>query len=77
MANVMGPHFEQKRFTEALLKEFSSNRSEPVYGRFMCLNSGSEGVELSLRISDAHAKKVAPGKRSMVISMSLGILMES
>merc|ERR1719281_2284732 len=72
MANVMGPHFEQKRFTEALLKEFSSNRSEPVYGRFMCLNSGSEGVELSLRISDAHAKKVSPGKRSMVISMKDG-----
>merc|ERR1719473_2350869 len=68
----MGPNFEQKSFTDALKREFSWNRPEPVYNRFMCLNSGSEGVELALRISDAHAKRFAQGKPACVISMKDG-----
>merc|ERR1719277_1800502 len=68
----MAPSFAQGDFSQALLKEFSHNRGEPVYKRFMCMNSGSEGVELSLRISDAHAKQHSGGKPSCIISMGDG-----
>lgn len=72
MANIMAPSFAQGDFSQALLKEFSHNRGAPVYKRFMCMNSGSEGVELSLRISDAHAKQHGGGKPACVISMGDG-----
>ncbi|RDS85459.1 aminotransferase class III-fold pyridoxal phosphate-dependent enzyme [Dyella psychrodurans] len=56
MANVMTPSVSQLRFTQALQRELGRHRGGNPYTRFLCLNSGSEGVGLACRIADVNAK---------------------
>lgn len=61
MANIMTPNYAQYEFTRLLLDEIGHTRTngyENSLQKFVCLNSGSEGVGLALRISDARALKV-------------------
>jgi acetylornithine/succinyldiaminopimelate/putrescine aminotransferase len=57
MANIMTPALSQAEFFAAWNKQvgFSRPGGNP-YARIMCLNSGSEAVELSARLTDVHAK---------------------
>lgn len=64
MANVMTPALPQLRLTRALRAEIGQRRGACPYGRFLCLNSGSESVTLACRIVDIHAKlQTEPGAR--------------
>jgi acetylornithine/succinyldiaminopimelate/putrescine aminotransferase len=56
MANVMTPTLAQHAFTEALRREIGQHRGNHPFAKFMCLNSGSESVELAARIADTNAK---------------------
>ena len=57
MANIMTANFSQKRFADALRKELGHSRPEGCpFSKFICLNSGSESVTLSMRIADANTK---------------------
>ena len=57
MANVMTPNTYQLEFTELLKKKIGINRNnECPYSHFAFLNSGSEAMELALRISDIDNK---------------------
>ncbi|MCB0319834.1 MAG: aminotransferase class III-fold pyridoxal phosphate-dependent enzyme [Bdellovibrionales bacterium] len=60
MANIMTPSFSQYRFSNKLKSKIGYLHSSGTcpYGKFICMNSGSEGVGVALRISDAHAKKI-------------------
>lgn len=55
MANVMTPGFAQRRFMSALARECAYGRGSNPFERFACLNSGSEGMALALRLSDVNA----------------------
>lgn len=69
-ANIMTASFEAKEFADLLRQELGHrNMTENPFPKFMCLNSGSEGVELALRVSDAYSKQVAPGKAKLIIAM--------
>ncbi len=62
MANVMTPAFQQKHLTDRLLKEIGHTRKACPFGKFVCLNSGSESVTFTVRVADIHAKKMTdPG----------------
>ncbi len=64
MANVMTPSFSQKRLTDRLQNELGHTRGECPFSKFICMNSGSEAVTVSLRISDANSNLLtAPGGR--------------
>ena len=64
MANVMTPSFSQKRLGERLRKELGHTRGHCPFDRFICMNSGSESVTVSLRIADVNAKSMTdPGGR--------------
>lgn len=53
MANVMTPNIYQLEFTELLKKKIGINRNNNCpYSHFAFLNSGSEAMELALRVSD-------------------------
>ncbi len=54
MANVMTPSFSQKRLADRLRKEVGHTRGKCPFSRFVCLNSGSESVTISMRIADAN-----------------------
>ena len=56
MANVMTPSFSQKRLSERLKKEVGHTRGYCPFSRFVCLNSGSESVTISIRIADANTQ---------------------
>ncbi|HIG33731.1 MAG TPA: aminotransferase class III-fold pyridoxal phosphate-dependent enzyme [Candidatus Poseidoniales archaeon] len=58
MANVMTPSFSQKRFSDRLRKEVGHKRGSCPFFRFVCLNSGSESVTISIRIADANTLKI-------------------
>tara|TARA_B100001996_G_scaffold57806_1_gene41050 strand:- start:901 stop:2394 length:1494 start_codon:yes stop_codon:yes gene_type:complete len=55
MANVMTPSFSQKRLSQRLMKELGHTRGHCPFTRFICMNSGSESVTVSLRIADVNA----------------------
>ncbi|HJM44902.1 MAG TPA: aminotransferase class III-fold pyridoxal phosphate-dependent enzyme [Candidatus Poseidoniaceae archaeon] len=55
MANVMTPSFSQKRLADRLRKEVGHSRDVCPFSKFVCMNSGSESVAISLRIADANA----------------------
>ncbi len=55
MANVMTPSFSQKRLSQRLMKELGHTRGHCPFTRFICMNSGSESVTVSLRIADANS----------------------
>jgi acetylornithine/succinyldiaminopimelate/putrescine aminotransferase len=65
MANIMTPSFAQHRLFERLRQEIGSTRQGGMpYGRFICMNSGSEAMTVATRISDIHAKTMTdPGAR--------------
>jgi acetylornithine/succinyldiaminopimelate/putrescine aminotransferase len=54
MANVMTPSFSQKRLSDRLRREVGHKRGDCPFSRFVCLNSGSESVTISMRIADAN-----------------------
>ena len=58
MANVMTPSFSQHRLTERLRKELGHTRGFCPFEKFICMNSGSEAVTVSLRIADVNAKNM-------------------
>ena len=55
MANVMTASFSQQRFVEALNKELGHTRGHCPFDRYICVNSGSESVSVSLRIADVNS----------------------
>jgi acetylornithine/succinyldiaminopimelate/putrescine aminotransferase len=56
MANVMTPSFSQKRLEQRLRQELGHTRGSCPFEKFICMNSGSESVTVSLRIADVNAK---------------------
>jgi len=56
MANVMTASFSQKRLEERLRNELGHTRGSCPFDKFICMNSGSESVTVSLRIADVNAK---------------------
>jgi len=64
MANVMTPSFSQHRLVERLRKELGHTRGDCPFSHFICMNSGSESVTVSLRIADANSNTLtSPGSR--------------
>jgi acetylornithine/succinyldiaminopimelate/putrescine aminotransferase len=62
MANVMTASFSQKRLAERLVKELGHTRGSCPFTKFICMNSGSESVTVSLRIADVNARNhTGPG----------------
>ena len=55
MANVMTPSFSQKRLSQRLRDELGHTRGHCPFSKFICMNSGSESVTVSLRIADVNA----------------------
>ena len=59
MANVMTPSFSQLRLGNRLRSELGHSRDRPghdcPFSKFICMNSGSESVTVSLRIADVNA----------------------
>mgnify|MGYP006130377263 FL=1 len=55
MANVMTPSFSQKRLEQRLRTELGHTRGYCPFDKFICMNSGSESVTVSLRIADVNA----------------------
>lgn len=58
MANVMTPSFSQKRLSDRLRNEVGHSRGSCPFSRFVCLNSGSESVTISMRIADVNTLKI-------------------
>jgi hypothetical protein len=57
MANVMTPCFSQSVFFDEWRKQVGFSRKDGCpYSHIMTMNSGSESVELSARLTDVHAK---------------------
>ena len=64
MANVMTASFSQQRLVDRLRAELGHTRGSCPFDRFICMNSGSESVTVSLRISDVNANiMTGPGGR--------------
>jgi len=55
MANVMTPSFSQKRLDASLRRELGHTRGNCPFSHFICMNSGSESVTVSLRIADVNS----------------------
>ncbi len=79
MANIMTPSFSHHRLFQRLRREIGHARPDGCpYARFLCMNSGSEAVTVSTRISDINAKKQTDpggphaGKRLMYLSLKGG-----
>ena len=56
MANVMTPSYSHKRLAERLERELGHTRGFCPFTKFICMNSGSESVTVSLRIADVNAR---------------------
>ena len=64
MANVMTPSFSQKRLDDSLRQELGHTRGSCPFTHFICMNSGSESVTVSLRIADVNSNiQTSPGAR--------------
>jgi acetylornithine/succinyldiaminopimelate/putrescine aminotransferase len=64
MANVMTPSFSQLALTERLVKEIGRSHGACPFGKFVFLNSGSEAVTFTCRVTDIHARTMTePGAR--------------
>ncbi|MEC7416338.1 MAG: aminotransferase class III-fold pyridoxal phosphate-dependent enzyme, partial [Candidatus Thermoplasmatota archaeon] len=64
MANVMTASFSQQRFVKALNKELGHTRGNCPFDRYICVNSGSESVSVSLRIADVNSFNLtSPGAK--------------
>lgn len=58
MANVMTPSFSQQRLSNRLRNELGHTRGQCPFSKFICMNSGSESVAVSLRIADVNANRM-------------------
>ncbi len=58
MANVMTPSFSQQRLANRLRSELGHTRGDCPFSKFICMNSGSESVAVSLRIADVNANQM-------------------
>jgi acetylornithine/succinyldiaminopimelate/putrescine aminotransferase len=58
MANVMTPSFSQQRLSSRLRNELGHTRDHCPFSKFICMNSGSESVAVSLRIADVNANRM-------------------
>ncbi len=58
MANVMTPSLSQKRLTDRLQAEIGHTRGACPFTRFVFLNSGSESVTFTCRVTDIHARRM-------------------
>ncbi|MBF0407125.1 MAG: aminotransferase class III-fold pyridoxal phosphate-dependent enzyme [Candidatus Riflebacteria bacterium] len=64
MANVMTPSLSQKNLTDRLVKEIGRKTGKCPFSKFVFLNSGSESVTFTCRVTDIHARKMTdPGAR--------------
>lgn len=63
MANHMTPSLAHPDFIQALRTEIGHTRKECPFASFICLNSGSEGNEMALRLCDLHAGHVCGGRK--------------
>lgn len=78
MANVMTPSFSQAEFMKAIRKSIGWSRGGCPFDQFVCMNSGSEAVEFSARLTDVDAKLktqkggVHEGRRVQMMSMKGG-----
>lgn len=78
MANVMTPSFSHKRLSDSLKKEVGHKRGNCPFEKFVCLNSGSESVTISLRISDVNSYNMTSpggrheGKRTKLLALTQG-----
>ncbi|MEE2811614.1 MAG: aminotransferase class III-fold pyridoxal phosphate-dependent enzyme [Candidatus Thermoplasmatota archaeon] len=76
MANVMTPSFSQMRLADRLRKEVGHTRDGCPFSRFVCLNSGSESVTISMRIADSNTLKMTgaggrhEGKPTKMLALS-------
>jgi acetylornithine/succinyldiaminopimelate/putrescine aminotransferase len=62
MANIMTASLSHRKFIDALRLELGHARDDQPFHQYLCLNSGSESVEIASRISDIHAwNQVRPG----------------
>jgi acetylornithine/succinyldiaminopimelate/putrescine aminotransferase len=62
MANVMTPSFSHERLVRRLRQEIGQGRDTCPYEKFICMNSGSESVTVSMRITDVNAmEQTGPG----------------
>jgi acetylornithine/succinyldiaminopimelate/putrescine aminotransferase len=62
MANVMTPSVSQKRLTDRLKAEIGHTRGSCPFSQFVFLNSGSESVTFTCRVTDIHARRMTdPG----------------
>lgn len=61
MTNIMTPHRIHQTFTELLKERIGASAGpghECPYSRFAFLNSGSEGIELAMRVANARARSM-------------------
>lgn len=56
MANVMTPSLSHPKFIDAFKAQVGVRNGSSPYTHVMCMNSGSEAVELSARLTDTDAK---------------------
>jgi acetylornithine/succinyldiaminopimelate/putrescine aminotransferase len=62
MANVMTPSFHQKHLTDRLTQEIGRARGSCPFSHFVCLNSGSESVTFTCRVTDTHARRMTDSR---------------
>ncbi len=78
MANVMTPSFSHKKLSDSLKKEVGHKRGFCPFDKFVCLNSGSESVTISLRISDVNSYNMTSpgglheGKNTKLLALTHG-----
>merc|ERR1719382_2356230 len=63
MANHMTPSLAHRDFIQALRSEIGRSRPQCPFESFICLNSGSEGNEMALRLCDMHAGHTAGNRK--------------
>jgi len=59
----MTPSLSHGDFIKSLRSEIGRTRKECPFASFICLNSGSEGNEMALRLIDMHAGRVCGGRK--------------
>ena len=69
MANVMTASFSHERLATRLQKEIGQNRPRCPYTKFICMNSGSESVSVSMRITDVNAMENAGDRKSVLVAL--------
>ena len=58
MANIMTASVPQLKLSQAIKHEVGHTQGSCPFGKFLCMNSGSEAVTVAARISDINAKNM-------------------